>query len=1181
MTADEFLSSAPSAPAVLNQRPSADAFLGIPPIAKSRTIGMSADEFLSGGSAQPRSSLFDQTTPDLYKPYNIDVGVGAPQESGLQEWEALGNEALGENVFNPDATAKQRVADLILSPLHVASLPFKLVPHQVTDTAENIATDAANIPFIGMGMEPPFRPGESILPKFNEDSAQNHDPLALKTTYNRLADMITPGNVAIGGALHGTARAVEPLKAKLQGEPNATQPIGFGREFSQQREGINGSGTPAETSVGDQLQNPAATPQPENALGKEGQAQIPTAGASRNPGGPVTALPPELQAESNSVQQKMAPEVAKVKARQAALEAAKTETQPELVGMGGAAQSEFSRPTIGDLINPELRDKISAMPGGTTQPESVSALSKIKDYISGVTEGAPEAIKGWLGTISGKSLPKTTLKDRALGETGARYAASRTAAGPMADVFATDVLTGTGVDQHKFDAALKADNLLSIRDEFGKSEDPAKQAMAGDVNTLIGTKNFPFKSEAELQNYFKQPEVAEAVKRHVDNWNAAVEPMFKEAAGIDPNTELPSRGKYSGARVNLNPIIEGEYKPGDGPIVGANPGGTLTGTFRRKSPFARQAKGTGQQYVLNYHETMANTFAKQLEIANKRRFDDQLVKTENAVISEPGKSVKLPDGEATKAFPLIRKGFENKNIYVRQSLAKEYAHAADVVLNPYRGSVAVGFNKALAQSALAGLTDATVHIENLGTVLFQVPGSTGTPLLIDSLLSGAGRLDIPVTLARMGLKSIGEFGKSEMLQRPKIKEDGKNPAIDAAMAQVDSSSQKVQQYLPEKIIDSVNRALLKNTTQMASLAEMNATRTPHSNRMQGMKQLGQTVQGMDRITRMTLDDAYRNLVKEGLVKDTETNRREFVNQAGNYNLRTQGEWIRFLRQTWLSPFVTAGRNFASLGVKAATLNPGVEASSIKAAAALRAGMASKWIGTAVLVSTLNYLITGKLSGRKGTPFGAVDTGKNDENGQPLSFNVAAFTGQSRALRTVGARGAIEAYRNGLKPADIGGAAVRDVGNTALGALAGPGVKAAMIGLTGYSPAISVGRESAVVAPGESQVLENLRTAAMQANPITSSIEEARKPGGSTAKALERQLPRFTLAAGKPAQKMDRYPQIVEMAQANDFIEGMIHTARTIPMAQRQAFVEAQIKRLPPESWQKAVTEIKRRRVFEQ
>jgi hypothetical protein len=218
---------------------------------------------------------------------------------------------------------------------------------------------------------------------------------------------------------------------------------------------------------------------------------------------------------------------------------------PKPEGMGGASREEFSRPSIGDVINPSLREKISVLdPHSQMRPEQSLMTDAIDFLKSGKMTKMAQPIKGWLGTVMGKSFPKTTLADRLTGELGARYAASRAAAAPIADVFVNDVLTGLEVDPAKFDAALKADNLLSIKEGFEKeARDAASKGKTSEaigpavnalrVNTLLGTKNFPFKTEAELQKYFQDPQVAEAINRHKDNWNAQVEPMYKEAAGID------------------------------------------------------------------------------------------------------------------------------------------------------------------------------------------------------------------------------------------------------------------------------------------------------------------------------------------------------------------------------------------------------------------------------------------------------------------------------------------------------------------------------------------------------------------------------------------------------------------------------------------------------------------------
>src|SRR5205085_722120 len=73
-----------------------------------------------------------------------------------------------------------------------------------------------------------------------------------------------------------------------------------------------------------------------------------------------------------------------------------------------------------------------------------------------------------------------------------------------------------------------------------------------------------------------------------------------------------------------------------------------------------------------------------------------------------------------------------------------------------------------------------------------------------------------------------------------------------------------------------------------------------------------------KIMRLTLDDAFTRLRRQGLVVDTETNRRDFVNQLGQYLKKAQQKSIVWLRDTQLGPFATAGSNYAIQGIRAVT-----------------------------------------------------------------------------------------------------------------------------------------------------------------------------------------------------------------------------------------------------------------------
>lgn len=800
-------------------------------------------------------------------------------------------------------------------------------------------------------------------------------------------------------------------------------------------------------------------------------------------------------------------------------------------GMGGAERSEIpSKPTIGETIPARPGGKPPVIP--PPKPESTAGfIDRIRNFFK---DTGPKT-KAFFGGIAGQTLPRITLGNRLAGEAGARYLSSRIAAPEIAKIFSRDVLAGLDVDPHKFGAALSEDNLRSVREA---------NPDAGGTFSFVG-EGKPFKTEAEYQAFLKDPQVQEAIKRHVSNWNAVIEPMFREAMSIDPDVELPTRGKQTAARVNLAAIREGEPLPPGS--VTSSPQGGLLNTLQRKSPFGRQAKGTGEAYAANYDDLIANSMYRQMEIANKNTFDKALVDSGLAVIDKPGQKLKIGDQE-TVAFPLKRRTIAtskgaipaNESIYIRKDLAPEYRNASNVDNNPYQNFIVNKLNGAFNQAALAGLTDATVHVTNLTTALAQLPVSQAG-LLADSLLSASGRLDIPVALAKVAQKGAPSVGRG-ILQRSKV----------------------LRKVTPDMLQRAVEDAFWKNQTQLASLAEIGATKGTHGGGVPGLRQMSDVIQWYDRTTRAVLDDAYQDLAARGIVENTETARREFINQVGQYNKRAQGAIVRLSRNLGTGPFVTAGRAFNVLGTRAAMLSPGVKATSLGNAIALRANAASKWLGTLAFVGLVNYLITGKMIGRPGTPIGSIDSGTNDKNGRMKSFSIMNLTGQGRALRVTGVRGALEAKQKGLPNKVAADAAVRDIANSWIAPFAGPAVKAFFTGVSGYPPAINVGRSSQVVPPGQSQTLENLKQAAVEANPVVAGIVKSTEPGKTWEEAVRTQLPRFTMQTKQPEKMIANYPAIVRRAQSNAYMEDVIHRARYIEDAtERRQYVREALTKLDP------------------
>jgi hypothetical protein len=359
---------------------------------------------------------------------------------------------------------------------------------------------------------------------------------------------------------------------------------------------------------------------------------------------------------------------------------------------------------------------------------------------------------------------------------------------------------------------------------------------------------------------------------------------------------------------------------------------------------------------------------------------------------------------------------------------------------------------------------------------------------------------------------------------------------------------------------------------LKELAEIGALRDtpPEKSNWNPTKWGGKVIERLDERTRIQLDRMYQNLADQGLVEKNETARREFVNQVGQYNRRAQGQVMHWLRDTGVAPFITAGRAFNVLALKTAMLSPGVKTTSFGSRLATAATMVSKINGTLLLVGTLNYLLTrnkgGGVTGRPGTPLGAVDLGIDDKNRRPLTLDVANILGLKRVARVTGIRGAAESLRYNLPIGTTLDSTFRDIANSWTAPFLGPVARTASIAVSGQAPAIGVPRVAPVVPPGKSQTLQNLKTAAIESQPIIAGIHDSMQPGATGWEWLQRQAGRFTLQPGKPAQMVatpNRYAGIVDRAQAADYVEDVIARARKMQGADRNNYVRQSIMSLQP------------------
>jgi hypothetical protein len=250
--------------------------------------------------------------------------------------------------------------------------------------------------------------------------------------------------------------------------------------------------------------------------------------------------------------------------------------------------------------------------------------------------------------------------------------------------------------------------------------------------------------------------------------------------------------------------------------------------------------------------------------------------------------------------------------------------------------------------------------------------------------------------------------------------------------------------------------------------------------------------------------------------------------------------------------------------------------------ALRANVLSKWVGAAVLLGTLNYVLTSKkgggVMGRPGTPLGKIDTGQDDKEGRALQIPFFDVIGLGRGLRVTGIRGAVDAKRMGLTAGDAMNSAARDIINAGIAPAAGPPVRFGFVAASGYQPAINVGRAAPVAAPGENQFKINVGEALKEANPVVGTLFDIheKKP---TDEILARQIPRFTLSPGKPPEMIANYPRIVGLAQTFAYADYIVSESRKMDQNRRNAFITDAINKLDSEQQAMVIMNLKRRKIL--
>lgn len=598
---------------------------------------------------------------------------------------------------------------------------------------------------------------------------------------------------------------------------------------------------------------------------------------------------------------------------------------------------------------------------------------------------------------------------------------------------------------------LKMAATTAINQAHSQAIDSRREAVAWlERAAQVGDKQDIAQLEADVNAAQGDPQIVANINRWKTIINPEMDRLYNEAKRIDPNTPQTGRGRIFGARINLLPETRAAemaaFSDPNRPMPEA-----VTSNYRnpnvKRDPFMRAAKFTGA-YSTDAQAVLTNVLGPRLNEVTKLRLFDALVAQGVAVESAGSEdapdliqgqkpvslAIKVPQTTDSGTTMMVE-----RNLWVRKDLAREVRD----VLNTDMPLPSNPVSKFLTQIQLAQLTDATAHLKNIHTILASAPATR-------SVWTDAVRR-LPI------LGSIDSIGR-----------------IIGVTRQVLSDSPEIR-------------------SELAGMAQQGLVRPEYPpTGIQKVLRGQQLIHSVDTASRVIMNRFFDNLVARGSVADTPENRASFVQQVGEYNRRLMGPFMRAARDSGLSPFVVAGRNFNRQAVRLLTGNPGVEASDNTEAAKMRGvNLATGLVAATVLPALLNTVTTGSMGGRPGTPIGAWDIGRPpDDKGKHRVIDLFQILGIRRGLRATGINALVEGARGGESANNMIGDAVSDVTSAQAHPWLGPALGFTYQALTGKRLDLRGGPQPSVaknVGGGAAQYAENMRTALETQNPLLYSL----------------------------------------------------------------------------------------------
>lgn len=818
--------------------------------------------------------------------------------------------------------------------------------------------------------------------------------------------------------------------------------------------------------------------------------------------------------------------------------------------------------------SPPLRGMGAADPsmeGGQTQARVTQAAEH-----RGIVDQAPSTLryrfqklgdeaKEFWRYFSNKSAPTITAIDRNAGEATARYQAIPESVQWRQKAMAAKVFGSESPNQIRKSEPYKTagavaveDNLRGIAKQYRNEAAQADRdgdsklaqsllTKADGVGSLVGPGG-KWEDEGAYQKDAARADVRAVADKFGQHMNPWMDTMRKAAKGIAQDEELPSRGDQYGVRVNLIAADPADSTPGVQQTAGVRRG-DLGAARYKGAAFDQRATGSAKAYNTDLLDMMTNTISKATKPARYREMMDAMVQAPSdsrgkLAFYADRKGDGVIDGQKYVAEDIRGnpKDAPGKYIYVREDAYPEFRRSLQADA-PIRAGVVSYVADAANKIGISGTAEAFRHSANIGAWFYNTQFRGG------SLLGKAG----------------------EVLDRFPLLNGATSPLVRAAA-----------------LVGKIPAAVSKNPEildRIAALADEGAMPREHGgSKYNPLAYSGKMLDVFQKAARLAADASFDEGVKRGEFVDTPTNRRGMANAMGQYIRGSQGQIIRILKDSGVSPFVTAFKSSAVMAKNLVTLDPGVEATSNTKALQLRAEKLARIASPFALVAAYNYLTTGKWMGRPGVPVGAADSGKNDEDGNPVyNDGLLKYTGLRKAMKMMGADAALTETKRGLNTgsstedilANAGTAGARQVGNSLIGGVTGPLVRDISELATGGKPFFGAPQDAAPRQNPLARVGERVKAMAMTANPISDAFRTYQKDGNLTGALSQAILGENPQRPFSERREVD-HQKIMDAVSKGEIVDYIASQLRRLPRGTRLAAMERMLSESDIKDTEKAL-----------